>query len=199
MSENTKVLKSFKDGVVLEKTPFYAESGGQVGDKGTITKGDKVFEVIDVQKLPNGQSIHFIENNELTDNDEVVALVDEDIRLLTVYNHSATHLMFGALREIVGSHVSQQGSQVTSENLRFDFNNYDNLTDELLLEVEKKVNDKIKEDIQVDISEKTIEEAQKLGAIAEFGEKYSDKVRVIDMKYTVDLCGGTHVQNTGRS
>ncbi len=195
--ENTKVLKSFEDGVVLEKTPFYAESGGQIGDKGMIIKGDKEYTVLDVQKLPNGQFIHFIENNDLVDNDIVKAIVDEDTRLLTMYNHSATHLLFGALREIIGKHVSQQGSQVTSENLRFDFNNYDNLTDKNLLDIEKKVNDKINEHIEIDISEKTIEEAKALGAIAEFGEKYGDKVRVIDMEYTIDLCGGTHVNNTG--
>ena len=197
LKENTIVLKSFEEGVVLEKTPFYAESGGQVGDKGVIVKGDTEYTVLDVQKLPNGQFIHFIENNDLKDKDQVTAIVDEDTRLLTMYNHSATHLMFAALREIIGKHVSQQGSQVTSENLRFDFNNYDNLDDEMLLMIEKKVNDKINENIKIDISEKTIEEAKAIGAIAEFGEKYADKVRVINMDYTVDLCGGTHVNNTG--
>ena len=197
LKENTKVLKSFEAGVVLENTPFYAESGGQIGDKGIIIKGDKEYPVLDVQKLPNGQFIHFIEDNDLTDNDSVTAEVDEETRLLIMYNHSATHLMFAALREIVGKHVSQQGSQVSPESLRFDFNNYDNLSDELLLEIENKVNEKINEKIIIDISEKTIEEAKKIGAIAEFGEKYADKVRVINMEYTVDLCGGTHVDNTG--
>ncbi len=197
LKEETKVLKSFAAGVVLEKTPFYAESGGQIADQGVIVKNDVEYQVLDVQKLPNGQFIHFIENNDLLDNDLVVAIVDEETRLATMYNHSATHLLFAALREIVGAHVSQQGSQVTSENLRFDFNNYDNLEDETLLLIEKKVNEKIKENIKVDISEKTIEEAKTLGAIAEFGEKYGDKVRVVNMGYTVDLCGGTHVKNTG--
>ncbi len=197
LTENTVVIKSFEEGVVLEKTPFYAESGGQVGDKGIIFKGDKSYLVLDVQKLPNGQFIHFIEDNDLIDGDKVKAAVDEETRSLTKYNHSATHLMFGALREIVGDHVSQQGSQVTSETLRFDFNNYDNLSDETLLEVERKVNELINENIEVSISEKSIEEAKALGAIAEFGEKYGDVVRVINMKYTVDLCGGTHVHNTG--
>ena len=197
LTENTVVIKSFEEGVVLEKTPFYAESGGQVGDKGIIFKGDKSYLVLDVQKLPNGQFIHFIEDNDLIDGDKVKAAVDEETRSLTKYNHSATHLLFGALREIVGDHVSQQGSQVTSETLRFDFNNYDNLSDETLLEVERKVNELINENIEVSISEKSIEEAKELGAIAEFGEKYGDVVRVINMKYTVDLCGGTHVHNTG--
>ncbi len=197
LKEKTKVLKSFKDGVVLEKTPFYAESGGQVGDKGIISKGNTEYHVLDVQKLPNGQFMHFIENNDLHDNDIVTAEVDKTMRLLTTYNHSATHLLFAALREIVGKHVSQQGSQVTSENLRFDFNSYDNLSDETLLLIEKKVNEKIQENLKVDISEKTIEEAKSIGAVAEFGEKYGDKVRVINMGYTIDLCGGTHVNNTG--
>ena len=197
IKEETIVLKSFEDGVVLKKTPFYAESGGQVADKGVIVKGRVKYQVLDVQKLPNGQFIHFIKNNDLLDQDKVTAMVDEDTRLAIMYNHSATHLLFAALREIVGHHVSQQGSQVTSENLRFDFNNYDNLDDETLLLIEKKVNEKINENIRIDISEKTIEEAKALGAIAEFGEKYGDKVRVINMGYTVDLCGGTHVNSTG--
>lgn len=197
LTENTVVIKSFEEGVVLAKTPFYAESGGQEGDKGIIFKGDKPYLVLDVQKLPNGQFIHFLEDNDLVDGDNVKASVAEETRLATVYNHSATHLMFGALREIVGDHVSQQGSQVTSESLRFDFNNYDNLSDEILLEVERKVNELINKNIEVSISEESIEEAKALGAIAEFGEKYGDKVRVVNMKYTIDLCGGTHVQNTG--
>ena len=114
-----------------------------------------------------------------------------------MYNHSATHLLFAALREVVGSHVSQQGSNVSSEALRFDFNNFDSLDDETLLKIERIVNDKINQNIVVDIQERTIEEAKAMGAIAEFGEKYSDKVRVVNMDYTVDLCGGTHVPNTG--
>jgi len=197
LKEDTFILKSFKEGVVLKKTPFYAESGGQVGDKGTISIGKIDYSVIDVQKLPNGQFIHFIENHDLKDNDSVVASVDNENRLLTMYNHSATHLLFGSLRELIGPHVSQQGSQVSSDHLRFDFNNYNNLDDDTLLEIENKVNEIINKNIKIDISEKSIEEAKQLGAIAEFGEKYTDKVRVINMGYTVDLCGGTHVSNTG--
>jgi len=197
LEEKTTILKSFPEGVVLSKTPFYAESGGQVADKGIITNGDVKRDVLDVQKLPNGQFLHVIEDNTFIDGEMVTASVDKKVRNATMYNHSATHLLFAALREVVGAHVSQQGSNVSSEALRFDFNNFDNLTDEQLLKIEQIVNDKIKENIQVDISEKTIDEAKALGAIAEFGEKYSDKVRVINMDYTVDLCGGTHVQNTG--
>jgi alanyl-tRNA synthetase len=197
LTEETTVLKAFKEGVVLSKTPFYAESGGQVADKGIIQKGRLSYEVEDVQKLPNGQFIHIIEDHDLNDGDAVVARVDERTRKLTMYNHSATHLLFAALREVVGSHVSQQGSNVSSEAMRFDFNNYDNLDDETLLKVEALVNEKIAANIKVDISEKSIDEAKEMGAIAEFGEKYEDLVRVINMGYTVDLCGGTHVENTG--
>jgi len=197
LEENTKVLKAFPEGVVLENTPFYAESGGQVSDKGTITFEDTVYVVEDVLKLPNGQFLHVLENHSLKDQDNVIAKVDETTRNATMYNHSATHLLFAALREVVGTHVSQQGSNVSSEALRFDFNNYDNLDDDTLLKLEKVVNEKIDQDIKVDIQERTIDEAKEMGAIAEFGEKYSDKVRVIDMDYTIDLCGGTHVSNTG--
>ena len=197
LEEKTKVLKSFPEGVVLENTPFYAESGGQVSDKGTIQFEDTIYDVQDVMKLPNGQFLHVLENHTLQDGYNVLAKVDETTRKATMYNHSATHLMFSALREVVGSHVSQQGSNVSSEALRFDFNNYDSLSDETLLEVERIVNEKINDNITVDIQEKTIDEAKEMGAIAEFGEKYSDKVRVVNMEYTVDLCGGTHVPNTG--
>lgn len=197
LREETNVLKSFEDGVVLENTPFYAESGGQVADKGNIQFGDVEYEVLDVQKLPNGQFLHVVPNHQLQDGDFVVAKVNEEIRNATMYNHSATHILFAALREVVGTHVSQQGSNVSSEALRFDFNNYDNLEDDVLLKVEKLVNEKINQNIKVDIQERTIDEAKSMGAIAEFGEKYADKVRVVDMDYTVDLCGGTHVSNTG--
>ena len=197
LEEETKVLKAFDEGVVLEKTPFYAESGGQVADRGVIVCGDKEYDVLDVQKLPNGQFLHMFEDHDLKDGDQVKAIVDEYTRKLTMYNHSATHLMFASLRAIVGDHVSQQGSNVSSESLRFDFNNFESLTDETLLKIEQDVNKKIQASKEVDISEKDIEEAKKMGAIAEFGEKYESKVRVVNMGYTVDLCGGTHVENTG--
>ncbi len=197
LKEDTVILKSFPEGVVLQNTPFYAESGGQVADKGIIIFGEEKYRVIDVNKLPNGQFIHLLENNNLLDGEKVTAVVDEDNRNLTMYNHSATHLLFAALREIIGEHVSQQGSNVSSEAMRFDFNNYNNLDDETLLKIEKLVNDKIKDKIPVVVSEQTVEAAKTMGAIAEFGEKYGDKVRVVNMDYTIDLCGGTHVTNTG--
>jgi len=197
ITQETTVLKSFEAGVVLKETPFYAESGGQVADKGNIQFGNVEYEVQDVQKLPNGQFLHVLIDHTLEDGDKVVAKVNKELREATMYNHSATHLLFAALREVVGSHVSQQGSNVSSDALRFDFNNYDNLTDEELLKVEKLVNEKINEKTDVIVLEKTIDEAKEMGAIAEFGEKYDDKVRVVNMGYTVDLCGGTHVSNIG--
>ncbi len=197
LEEKTTIIKSFKEGVVLKETPFYAESGGQVADKGIILKDKTEYNVLDVQKLPNGQFLHILDKHDLKDNDIVTAKVDKHNRNLTMYNHSATHLLFAALREVVGNHVSQQGSNVSSEALRFDFNNFDALDDDTLLKIEQIVNDKIKQNITVDVQEKTIDEAKAMGAIAEFGEKYADKVRVVNMGYTVDLCGGTHVPNTG--
>jgi alanyl-tRNA synthetase len=193
LKEETRVLKSFPEGVVLYKTPFYAESGGQIADKGLINN----VEVLDVQKLPNGQFIHLLESNSFENGDTVTAVVDELNRNLTMYNHSATHLLFAALREVVGDHVSQQGSNVSSESMRFDFNNYDNLDDEALLKAETIVNEQINKNMDVTITETTIEKAKEMGAIAEFGEKYTDLVRVVNMTSTIDLCGGTHVKNTG--
>jgi alanyl-tRNA synthetase len=197
LQEETRILKAFDQGVVLERTPFYAESGGQVADRGVIRKDHEEYDVLDVQKLPNGQFLHLLEAHDLKDGDAVVAQVDEHRRNLTMYNHSATHLLFAALRELVGDHVSQQGSNVSSEGMRFDFNHYTILDDETMLALERRVNEKIAANIAVDIEEKPIDEAKAMGAIAEFGEKYSDKVRVVNMDYTVDLCGGTHVHNTG--
>ncbi|QMS85612.1 alanine--tRNA ligase [Candidatus Xianfuyuplasma coldseepsis] len=197
LREETTVLKAFEEGVVLAQTPFYAESGGQVADQGVLRTDDQEYVVQDVQKLPNGQFIHLLDHHDLRDGDPITAIVDEETRRLTMYNHSATHLLFAALREVVGSHVSQQGSNVSSEAMRFDFNNYDNLDDDTLLEIERIVNQHIQEAKDVDISEQTIEDAKNMGAIAEFGEKYSDKVRVVNMGTTIDLCGGTHVENTG--
>ena len=194
--EETQILKVFPEGVVLEKTPFYAESGGQIGDTGELIVDGDAYPVLDVQKMPNGQFLHQLDTHQLKEGMTVTAKVDEEKRRMTMIHHSATHLLFASLREIVGDHVSQQGSNVSSEALRFDFNSYDPLDDETLLKIEKNVNDKIKSGLDVNVIETSVDEAKKLGAIAEFGEKYGDTVRVIDMDYTVDLCGGTHVSNT---
>jgi len=195
--ETTTVLKAFDEGVVLKRTPFYAESGGQVADKGVLRTQSEEYTVEDVQKLPGGQFLHIIADHHLKDGDSVVAEVDETTRKLTMYNHSATHLLFAALRDVVGDHVSQQGSNVSSEGMRFDFNNYDALDDDTLLEVERIVNEKIQADIPVDVSHHSVDEARDMGAVAEFGEKYGTEVRVVNMGYTLDLCGGTHVPRTG--
>jgi alanyl-tRNA synthetase len=194
---NTKVIKVFNDGIVLEKTPFYATSGGQVADKGMIYNDEIKLHVTDVNKLPNGQFIHKIEEelNPSIEGLEVTADVDAENRRFTEYHHSATHLLFKALRDRLGQHVSQQGSQVTATHLRFDFNHYDNIDDSTILDIERDVNDMIAQTYKTSTQVLTVDEAKAKGAIAEFGEKYSDKVRTVDLKYTLDLCGGTHVKD----
>ncbi len=195
--EKTKIIKVFEDGIVLRKTPFYATSGGQVSDTGRIYNDNFVLHVTDVEKLPNGQFLHRIDEEISQDfeGEKVFASVDETKRHLTEYNHSATHLMFHALREVLGEHVSQQGSFVNSEGLRFDFNHYEPITDEQILKIESMVKDMIKDSFKAKTEVVSVEEAKKRGAIAEFGEKYEEKVRMINLKHTLDLCGGTHVKD----
>ncbi|MGD9761091.1 MAG: alanine--tRNA ligase [Candidatus Izemoplasmatales bacterium] len=192
-----KIIKVFPEGLVLDKTPFYATSGGQLADHGVIFNEKINLNVIDVEKLPNGQFIHKTDE-ELSQNYEgleVIAQVDNNRRKLTEYHHSATHLLFKALRDTLGNHVSQQGSQVSFDGLRFDFNHYEVIDDETILKIEKIVNEMIKDSYKSSTRVMTVDEARNLGAIAEFGEKYGDKVRTIDLKYTLDLCGGTHVKD----
>lgn len=192
----TKVIKAFDEGVVTKETPFYAESGGQVSDSGVILKDDKVYTVEDVIKLPNGQFLHVITDHDLNDHDHVELKVDEHLRNRTKAHHSATHLLFSTLREVLGDHVSQQGSLVGPDYLRFDFNHFELLDEALLLKIEELVNNKIKKETNVDVEYTTIEEAKQRGAVAEFGEKYDHEVRMVNMGDTLDLCGGTHVDNT---
>ncbi len=187
----SKVIKVFKEGIVLDKTPFYAESGGQVADRGTING----IDVLDVKKLPNKQHIH-LGHYDVNEGDIVECKVFDKIREEVTSNHSATHLLYKALRDNLGDHVSQQGSFVSDSIIRFDFNHYSLLTENEILTIEKDVNKLINKKIDVKVFETTIEEAKKLGAQAEFGEKYDDLVRVVNMTETVDLCGGTHVSNT---
>ncbi|MDA3932131.1 MAG: alanine--tRNA ligase [Tenericutes bacterium] len=197
LDEMTEVIKVFPEGIVLRKTPFYATSGGQIADKGVIYNDDYHLHVIDVNKLPNGQFLHSIKEDipENLEGQTVRASVDQENREFTEYHHSATHLLFKVLRDTLGKHVSQQGSQVTSTSLRFDFNHFENLTDEEIIKIEELVNDMIQEEYFTSTSILSVDEAKEKGAIAEFGEKYSDKVRTVDLKYTLDLCGGTHVKD----
>ncbi|MBS1641781.1 MAG: alanine--tRNA ligase [Bacteroidetes bacterium] len=185
--------------IVLEQTPFYAESGGQVGDTGTLTIHDSLLTIIDTKK-ENNLIIHFTETLPAIDlSSNVIATVDAQKRKATAANHSATHLLHAALRKILGTHVAQKGSLVNDEQLRFDFSHFSKMTDEEITAVEEIVNEKIRENIPVVIKEMKKEEALQLGAMALFGEKYGNIVRVviIDPNYSVELCGGTHIGHTG--
>lgn len=183
---------------VLQETPFYAESGGQVGDKGTLQFNDEQVKIFDTKK-ENNLVVHFAESLPQEITESVSATVDFESRLNTTYNHTATHLLHAALRKVLGNHVQQKGSLVSPDVLRFDFSHFAKVTDEELRSIEILVNDKIRQNIPVVIREMPKEEALKLGAMALFGEKYGDVVRVvmIDPAYSVELCGGTHVSHTG--
>jgi alanyl-tRNA synthetase len=194
---------------VLDKTPFYAESGGQVGDTGTLElfkSSDQIgtLTVLDTKK-ENDLVIHIIQNvtgidDLLTEAESVYAVINTARRAQTASNHSATHLLQSALRDVLGTHVAQKGSYVGPDALRFDFSHFSKVTDEQLAEVERIVNEKIREDIPLDEKRNVpIDQAKEMGATALFGEKYGDFVRVItfDPNYSVELCGGTHVYRTG--
>ena len=195
-----KVKSKGKEGyqIVLEITPFYAESGGQVGDKGQLTIGDKQIDVIDTKK-ENDLIIHFTDSIPADLSGEVIAKVDPEKRKKTELHHSATHLVHAALRKVLGTHVVQKGSLVNDEHLRFDFSHFAKVSDEEITKIESLVNRKIRENIPVVIKQMPKGEAMKIGAMALFGEKYGDVVRVviIDPTYSVELCGGTHVGSTG--
>ena len=184
--------------VVLASTPFYAESGGQVGDKGQLYFGDEVVEVTDTKK-ENDLIVHFVEKLPTDLHTDVRAVVYAEERLNTMYNHTATHLLHAALRQVLGHHVAQKGSLVNNEYLRFDFSHFSKVSDEELRKIERIVNEKIRQNIPVVIRTMPKDEALQLGAMALFGEKYGDEVRVvtIDPDYSVELCGGTHVMHTG--
>lgn len=184
--------------LVLENTPFYAESGGQTGDQGTLDFGGELITVIDTKK-ENNLIIHFCEQLPAAIDGAVVAKVDATRRQSTAIHHSATHLLHAALRQVLGTHVAQKGSLVNDTQLRFDFSHFAKVTDDEITQIEKIVNQKIRENIPVVIKEMSKDDAVQLGAMALFGEKYGDVVRVviIDPTYSIELCGGTHVGATG--
>lgn len=184
--------------IVLEETPFYAESGGQVGDTGELRINNYELRVTDTKK-ENDLIIHFVDELPEDLSGEVIAKIDASRRRKITRHHSVTHLMQAAMREVLGTHVAQKGSLNTDENLRFDFSHFAKVTDEEIAQIEKIVNRKIRQNIPVIIKEMPKDEAMKLGAMALFGEKYGDTVRVVimDESFSIELCGGTHVMNTG--
>ena len=186
--------------IVLDQTPFYAESGGQVGDVGYILAGENRFEVRDTQKIKAAVFGQFgvQVSGSLKVGDSVSAEIDNDIRNANMRNHSATHLMHKALREVLGNHVEQKGSLVTAESTRFDISHNQAITPEEIAEVERRVNTAILANVAVDANIMSMEDAQKTGAMMLFGEKYGDEVRVLQMgEFSTELCGGTHVARTG--
>ena len=184
--------------VVLDQTPFYAESGGQVGDQGWLVVGDNKYDVTDTKK-DNDLIIHFLTALPADPSQPMQAVVNADLRSLTTVHHSATHLLHSALRQVLGTHVAQKGSLVNADQLRFDFSHFAKVTDAEVEQIEQLVNQKIRENVPVVIKSLPKDEAMKLGAMALFGEKYGDVVRVVimDPSYSVELCGGTHVGYTG--
>ena len=215
LSDEGRVVALYRDGgrvaslstgergvVVLDRTPFYAESGGQVGDRGELTKGGAcltLFAVDDTRKIQPDVVGHVgeVKTGELREGDTVAAAVDGDARSRTMRNHSATHLMHKALRDVLGAHVQQKGSLVDAERTRFDFAHDAPLTDEQVRRVEALVNAEILDNAGVSARTMPIAEAQKSGAMMLFGEKYGDDVRVLDIGTSRELCGGTHVSRTG--
>lgn len=209
----SKVLALYKDGeqvdelnegdsgaVVIDFTPFYAESGGQVGDVGYIFAGENRFEVRDTQKIKAAVFGQFgvQTSGRLKVGDSVTAKVDDEIRNANMRNHSATHLMHKALRDVLGEHVEQKGSLVTAESTRFDISHPQAVTAEEITEVERRVNEAVLANVAVNAAIMSMEDAQKTGAMMLFGEKYGDEVRVLQMGgFSTELCGGTHVSRTG--
>ena len=187
--------------VVLDKTPFYAEMGGQVADHGVLTSADCSLRVLDVKKTPKGYYVHtcVLESGIVKVGDHLTAKVDKEYRMAVCRNHTATHLLQAALREVLGDHVHQAGSYQDGEITHFDFTHFSAVTADELARVEKIVNDRIFDAMDVIVKEMPIDEAKKLGAMALFGEKYGKVVRVVDIEgWSTEFCGGTHVRNTAQ-
>ena len=199
-SKSDKLAEDEEGVVILEQTPFYAESGGQIGDKGTLSGKGFRFDVLDTQKIGDHHG-HFgvVKEGELKINSKVLAHIDEDFRNKVVPNHSATHLLQAALKKILGDHIEQKGSLVEESRLRFDFAHSKPVSTEEITKIEDLINLQIEKNTKSVTKVMTIEEATKKGAIAFFGEKYGEKVRVLDLGegFSVELCGGTHVTKTG--
>ena len=202
--EESTVSEALTDGMtgalITDVTPFYATKGGQVGDVGVITLGDSVFEVKETIPVAGSKIAHIgkVVKGMFKVGDKVVLKVDGENRMATCRNHSATHLLQKALREVLGTHVEQSGSYQDAGRTRFDFSHFKAMTPEEIKAVEKLVNDKIAESLPVDTKVMSIEDAKKSGAMALFGEKYGDEVRVVGMgEFSKEFCGGTHVKNTG--
>ena len=184
--------------LVLDATPFYGEMGGQVGDQGVLVSEHETINIVDT-KRENGQTVHIVKELPQHPEADFMACVDTDRRFASAANHTATHLLDYALKQVLGDHVEQKGSFVSPEVLRFDFSHFQKVTDEQLREVERMVNDMIRQDLPLDEHRDTpMEEAKQLGAIAIFGEKYGDKVRVVRFGPSCEFCGGIHARSTGR-
>lgn len=203
LTTETEIVEALSDGevgtVIVEQTPFYATMGGQQGDKGVIRTASGTFEVEDTIPLLGGKIGHIgkMTGGMIKNGDEAELIVDAKLRAKTCRNHSATHLLQKALREVLGTHVEQAGSYQDGERTRFDFSHFAAMTPEEISRVEQLVNEKIAEHIAVDTQVMTVEEAKKTGAMALFGEKYGEKVRVVSMSdFSKEFCGGTHVKNT---
>ena len=193
----TQKKNSFYE-LVLDVTPFYGEMGGQVGDCGVLVSENETVSIIDT-KRENNQSIHIVKELPKQPDADFMACVDTDKRAASAANHTATHLLDYALKQVLGDHVEQKGSYVSPDTLRFDFSHFQKVSDEELRQVERMVNDLIRQDLPLDEHRETpMEEAKKLGAIALFGEKYGDKVRVVRFGPSCEFCGGIHAASTGR-
>ncbi|MCA0525821.1 alanine--tRNA ligase, partial [Clostridioides difficile] len=203
--KDDELVQSAEEGdkvsIVLDNTTFYPEGGGQVGDCGLITNENLVLEVLNTKKGANNSIKHIgiIKSGRISNGDKVKTLVDRETRMSAARNHSATHLLHKALREVLGEHVNQAGSLVTPERLRFDITHFEAISNEELKVIEEKVNNVILSSLDIKCDIMNIKEAKEKGATALFGEKYGDEVRVVSMgDYSTELCGGTHLTNTSQ-